>query len=1142
MNKAYKLVWSEARQMYVAVCEFAKSHTKSCHSKALSRSVAAGVLACVISCGAYMPFAEAAYNMTRTQIDDDNFYAVTDAPDVVGNDAGSIAIGRGATIRNSGSNAVAIGDYTYAREGSIAIGARYDAQEWHIDGQGDNIYGTSAEGAGDIVLGAASHITGNNTIALGNTIISSANKAVIIGAGANATADNSVAIGAGSIASEANTISVGSNSLKRKLVNVAYGTGANDVAAIGQLQTVTAGTNVKLVKSTNANGSTNQQIVVEGTGQVANGNTGLINGNTAFKELRPANGTYVKQANTTAANLTALDKQTKSNTDGLAAEITNRTNALNNEKTARENADTALSNRIGTLFVDGSYIKEDNNVSQNLKALDDKIGVASVANGTFAKTANTVNANIKALDTAAANAIKGMTANGKTITYTKGDGTTGTVVINGTGTVSNGNTELINGGTAYTELRPANGTYVKRANTTAANLSALDVQTKSNTDAIKTLGDNKANKDASNVAEYDQQWADAIGTGEITATDTRLVTGKTVYDMLHDPNTEINVKNVTTQKLTTNNAHINNELYVGGDSHLHNTYVDGILDVTGEATFHDKVTMEKDLLVKGELEVEQNAIFNKDVLIYGNETVKGDINADGNVNIAKDLTVEGKSYLNGDTNVGGNLVVDGTTTLNGELYANENAYFSKDVEVDGKLIVKNDSDLQGNVDVGKDLNVAGNGSFGGNLEVTGNERIHGNLTVDKDSLVRGNSTVEGNSDVLGTLHVAKDTTLDKNLYVGGNATVVGDTDLQGNASVAKDFSVGGNSDFTGDVDIHGKLHVEKEVNLDSKLSVGDDASFGRDVSVDRNLYIGGESQFDKDVTIGGFDGDVPVEGKEANLRVNGDIRGNSFSVINSDGSTTTYIDRNGINANGNPITNVGDGRIERGSTDAINGGQLWRTREDLKKDIETVGAHAAAMSNLHPMPADPDNKWSFAAAYGAYHSEKAGAVGLFYNPHENFQMNVSTSIGDSDRMYGAGVAWRFGSGKTKARAKAAEIENLKNAVRELQVQNLAFKKKLEMMSLDPNKLSSFPDVPDGHWADDAVSTLKGNGYIQGYPDGTFKGERPMTRYEYAKMLYNALMHGAPVKQEHIQEYADELRAIGNEQAAPLAVNDGLHIG
>ena len=541
MNKVYKLVWSSLKNCYVVASELAKARGKS-HKSISKSSVIVGMLSLALGCGMFSSSAEAVANMTRTYITDDDFYSITDSGDVVGNDVGSIAIGNGATVRNSNSNAVAIGDYVYAYETSIAIGARYDAQDWHIDGLGDRFFGTTAEGTNDIVLGPASHATGNGTIIMGSSIITSASNAVIIGQGANASANNSLALGANSIADSPNTVSFGNGSLKRKLVNIAAGTSANDAAALSQVQTVTAGTNVRLNTTTNPNGSKNQQVIVEGNGIVASGNTGLIKGGTLYSEVRPGNGTYIRQANTAAANLTALDTQAK------------------NEATTRQTADNALSKRIGVLDGNGNYIKTDYNVAGNLRTLDNviqslddnsaNINLSNITNSGKTVVRNLAKEAVKVVD--GENTVVSVGTDGEAVTYAVtvtangrvADGDSGVVSgdtvykalqdsqsgvdtllddkanvdasnvtgyesewasVLGKGVVASGNTGLVNGNTMYLELRPSMGQYIRSSNSTAKNLQALDAEIVSLNDAVAGIGEDKANTNLDNITNDGQE-------------------------------------------------------------------------------------------------------------------------------------------------------------------------------------------------------------------------------------------------------------------------------------------------------------------------------------------------------------------------------------------------------------------------------------------------------------------------------------------------------------------------------------------------------------------------------------------------------------------------------------------------------------
>lgn len=301
----------------------------------------------------------------------------------------------------------------------------------------------------------------------------------------------------------------------------------------------------------------------------------------------------------------------------------------------------------------------------------------------------------------------------------------------------------------------------------------------------------------------------------------------------------------------------------------------------------------------------------------------------------------------------------------------------------------------------------------------------------------------------------------------------------------------------------------------------------------KDLGVKGNATIDKDLSVGG------------NATVAGDVTAKSYKV-----GDKTYIDENGINGNGQKVTNVADGDVSEGSTDAVNGGQLHATNQrvstvenrmdgvenrvdrvenrvdNLDNRIDKVGASAAAMANLHPMDFDEDSKVSVAAAVGNYRSETAGALGVFYRPTDRVMMNISTSFGNGENMVGGGVSFKLG--KSSKRLQQAEATN---AALSKQVTNLQNRLDALLGVLNPSLSKDFPDVPANHWAYEAVSRLAGNGIIQGYEDGKYHGERTMTRYEMAEIIYNALSKGAKAEAKLVEEFRPELQAMAAQRKA-----------
>ena len=406
----------------------------------------------------------------------------------------------------------------------------------------------------------------------------------------------------------------------------------------------------------------------------------------------------------------------------------------------------------------------------------------------------------------------------------------------------------------------------------------------------------------------------------------------------------------------------------------------------------------------------------------------------------------------------------------------------------------------------------------GNTDIT-NTAKQGTITNDAKNLVNTaeesitNTAGTQIQDVVGKTTVTTTTdgttfeNTDHNTAIGDGSitktTISGNTLETGKATmdyaeVMKDFTVGGTT-TTKD------LHVTNNATIDGTLDVAGAANFQDSVTVAKDLSVGG------------------------NASVSGSMTASSYKV-----GDKTYIDDNGINANNQKITNVAAGELSANSLDAVNGSQLYETNRRVSKmdsRINEVGANAAAMANLHPLEFDADSKFNVAAAVGNYKNETATALGLFYRPNEDVMVNLSGTVGSDDNMIGGGISVRIGRGGNKARNKqmaesAKYVKNLESQVNTLQNQMDAL-----LSVLNPNMSKEFPDVPANHWAYEAVSRLAGNGIIQGYEDGKYHGERTMTRYEMAEIIYKALQKGAKAEAKLVEEFKPELKAMAAQNKA-----------
>ena len=249
------------------------------------------------------------------------------------------------------------------------------------------------------------------------------------------------------------------------------------------------------------------------------------------------------------------------------------------------------------------------------------------------------------------------------------------------------------------------------------------------------------------------------------------------------------------------------------------------------------------------------------------------------------------------------------------------------------------------------------------------------------------------------------------------------------------------------------------------------------------------------------------------------------------------------------ITSVAAGTND---TDAVNVAQLKRLHDmisvnayntvnvqgdvtNLKKDVSRLDkrvnkavAGSAALAALHPLDFDPDAKWDFAAGYGHYHNGNAAALGAFYRPNEDVQLSVGSTVGNGETVVNAGLSVKVGAHSNVSRSRVAigkEVLELKKTVA---LQNAQIQKLTTLLNdvagthMKADRTTLFPDVVSNHWAYEAVSDLSRRGLVEGYPDGTFGGDRLLTRYEFAEIVYRALQNGVQVDEQLVTEFSPEM--------------------
>lgn len=393
-----------------------------------------------------------------------------------------------------------------------------------------------------------------------------------------------------------------------------------------------------------------------------------------------------------------------------------------------------------------------------------------------------------------------------------------------------------------------------------------------------------------------------------------------------------------------------------------------------------------------------------------------------------------------------------------------------------------------------------------NISITGDD----NINVSKPADGEGGTETPGT----GSTSPSFDITMSDNPQFGGHAD-----DGQGHAANGSVTVVGTGTDGTAH-----KVVVDGATGTVSGLS---------NTEWDWNKY-------GKPAEEGGYAGST-------NAATESQLQGALEGTVQYDRDENGNVDKTNVTLNkgGDSVTihNVAAGTAD---TDAVNVSQLNQAWDQINNNttaitnignkvgeldsrIDEVGAGAAALTALHPLDFDPDDKWDFAAGYGNYRGENAVAIGAFYRPNEDTMFSVGGTVGNGDNMVNAGVSFKLGQGNnvsTSRVAMAKEIKSMRDIVakQDAQIQKLTamVNALVGMEAIAPDTTTMFPDVPENHWAYEAVEMMAKTGLVQGYPDGEFKGDRNMTRYEFAQIVYNAIQAGIKVDERLVQEFRPEL--------------------
>ena len=1119
MNKVFKVIYSEARNAYVVVSEMAKSHgTKSCSTKKLlAMLIATGVM----TCASVAPAMAANPAPTDTKIE-------------VGKDAsasgqGSVAIGNNAQA--SGLVGIAIGrDAEASGSDSIAIGGKAKANQIYSVAIGNDI---SYIGYSSTAVGQQAYATGDVSTAIGTM--------TNVDADYNATHDDwrkagyqSTAIGAYSGSWGIASTALGGYSRADEKFATAVGYGSHATAE--RATTLGAKAEANAYES-----------VAIGAFSVADRESGVVG---AFAPEGADSLTWRANGGAVSVGSATLTRQITNVAAGSEA-----TDAVNvaQLKAATENAGWNLStNGVATEATNvapGEIV--DFSGDKNISVSNDKTKVKVELNKDLVDIESISDGDAK------------LALGGLATELTNGQGAS--VKLFGDATIINGKVNVYNDGRIA-------GVAAGINDNDAVNVGQLK-------NSAWKLAANGVLTEAEDVKPGD--FVDFSGDKNISVSHD----GTKVKVEL---NKDIDVNSVQTNAL---NSKYNLSVGTMAENGIMPFFVNSTSDFYAA---HNKFSVDKDGKVTataGEIGnvVLNNGVFYKNSALRDGELFIGD--ADGNYSqITPKSAKLGKVTIDKDGKISGvaagAVTADSTDAVNGSqlhAVATEAGKHSKVVngsninveefDNDGQKIYKvnlNKDIMLGDL-TGKYVNISGTN---GTIETTGYIATKDRVYADKcaklaDIDVTGDKISNGASSIVldgSNVKVNDKVTIDQNGKISGVAA--------GEISNTSTDAINGSQlhQTNENVAALDKRVTKNEQDIaqnkaDIAQNKADIATNKADIATNKaNIAQNAadikkvEALAKKHTTVTAGDNMVVTEttnkdgGKEYNVALDKNITVDSVKAGDTtisdkgleikDGPSVT---KDGIYAGDKKITGVADGKVEKDSKDAINGGQLHQAKADINNRIDgvenqvinntnrinklgsrvnKVGAGAAALAALHPMDFDPDDKLTFSAGYGNYAGENAAAIGAYYRPDEKVMFSVAGTVGNGENMVNAGVSFaldRTNHVSNSRTALAREVIDLRGQLAVMGAKMAKMEKAFGM--LDETKTKLFPDVPANHWAYEYIAKLAGNGYIEGYPDGNFGGDRLMTRYEFAAMLYRAIENGAALEEKIIKEFEPELGRI-----------------